>query len=119
MKDEGRRFGNRNRRLGDWAIRFLGFQLHSCLIAWLSGCLYRFVHDETDAVSYRRVVLEGDVIFSRYGVVFAYSGEQFGLFNRVYAQVSFHVQVQFQHILRVAGLVGDHCQDLSPDGVLA
>ncbi len=59
-----------------------------------------------------RIILERQVLLSGDAVVLANGGEQFGLFDGVYAEVRFHVEVQFKHVFRIAGLVGDHVQDL-------
>ena len=48
----------------------------------------------------------------------AHGGEQLGLLDGVYAEVGFHVEVQLQHILGVAGLFGDHPEDLFLYGIL-
>ena len=38
----------------------------------------------------------------------AHRGKQFSLFDRINTQVGFHIQVQLQHIFRVAGFFGYH-----------
>ncbi len=46
-------------------------------------------------------------------------GEQFRLFDCVNAEVRLHVEVEFQHILGIAGLLGYHGKDVFLNGVLA
>ena len=46
-----------------------------------------------------------------------HGGEDFRLLDGIYAEVGFHVEVKFQHVLWVAGLFGDHGEYLGLNGV--
>ena len=63
------------------------------------------------------VVTQVDAFLHRNRKGFAYGGEGFGLFHRVDAQIRFQIQVEIQHILRVAGFGGDQGEDAGGDGV--
>ena len=60
----------------------------------------------------RRIVLKLDAFLSGNLILFAHDGEQFGLFDRINAQVGFHIQVQIQHVFGVAGLFGHNRQNI-------
>ena len=60
----------------------------------------------------RRVVAQIDAFLHRNRKRFADGGERLGLLDGVNAQISFQVQVQVEHVLRVAGLARHHAQHL-------
>ena len=55
-----------------------------------------------------RIIFQLDAFLLGNTVMFAHSGKQFGLFDGVNAQIGFHIQIQIQHIFRIAGLFGHH-----------
>jgi hypothetical protein len=61
---------------------------------------------EGRVVAQLQVVAAGDVERVADGL------ERLGLLDRVDAQVGFHVQVEVEHLQRVAGLLGDNAQHL-------
>ena len=60
----------------------------------------------------RRVIAQVDPLLQRNGEGLANGRKRLRLLDRVDAQVGLHVEVEFQHILRVARLVGHHTQHL-------
>ena len=69
------------------------------------------VADEADDVVDRRVVAELEFVVAFDAVFLADGGEQFGLFDGVDAEVGFDVEVDGEHLGRVAGLFGDEGDD--------
>ena len=72
---------------------------------------------EPDHTLQRRVVAQAQALLLRNVEGIAHGLEGLGLLHRVDAQVRLQVQVQIQHVLRVAGLLGHDAQHLAGDGV--
>ena len=75
------------------------------------------VADEADDVVDGRVVAEFEFVVVVDAVFLADGGEQFGLFDGVDAEVGFEVEVDGEHLGRVAGLFGDEGDDACGDRV--
>ena len=73
------------------------------------------VADEADDVGEGGVVAEFELVVAFDAVVLADGGEHFGLFDGVDAEVGFEVEVEGEHVGRVAGLVGDQGEDVGFD----
>ena len=73
---------------------------------------HRVRHDKIDTVTDRRIIFELDTFLLDNTVMLAHRGKEFGLFNRINAQVGLHVQVQIKHILRVARLFRYHINNI-------
>ena len=71
--------------------------------------------DEADDVGEGGVVAEFELVVAFDAVVLADGGEHFGLFDGVDAEVGFEVEVEGEHVCRVAGLVGDQGEDVGFD----
>ncbi len=64
--------------------------------------------DKADDRTQRRVIAQLQVVAARDVESVADSLEGLGLLDGVNAQVGFHVQVEVEHLQRVAGLLGDN-----------
>ena len=65
----------------------------------------------------RRIIAQLQVVAARDVKCLPDGEEGFGLFHRVDAQVGLHVEVELQHLHRVAGLRGDDGKDFVGDGI--
>ena len=68
--------------------------------------------DEADHAAQRRIVTEVDTFLNRNGERLTNGGKGFGLLDRVDAEIRFQIQVEVQHVLGIAGLLGHDTQDL-------
>ncbi|OQC41260.1 MAG: hypothetical protein BWX64_01026 [Acidobacteria bacterium ADurb.Bin051] len=75
--------------------------------------------DEADRVGEGREVAELEVRIAFDPVPLADSGEELGLLDRVDAEVGLHVEIEVEHLGRVAGLLRDERQDGGGDLVVA
>ena len=73
------------------------------------------VVDEGDDVAERRVVAQLDGVVAFDPEAFADGGEHLGLLDRVDAEVGFEVEIDVEHVGRVAGRVGHQGDDLGGD----
>ena len=55
-----------------------------------------------------RIVFQLDAVLLGDTVMFAHCGKKFSLFDRINAEVGFHIQVQIKHIFRITSLFGYH-----------
>ena len=76
------------------------------------GCGAEAGVDEADDVVEGGVVAEFELVVAGDVVRVADGGEQFGLLHRVDAEVGFEVEIEVEHLGRVAGLCGDELEDL-------
>ncbi len=107
------RFGRRRFRGG----RFLGFRLRG---GRRFGCGRRLgpteaCRDVVDDPVDGGVVLELQPLFLREAVVFAQFAEQFGLLDGIDAEVGLEVEVRLEHVLGVAGLLGEEVEQSVQD----
>ena len=61
-----------------------------------------------NAVADRRIILELDTVLLGNTIVLTQGGKEFGLFDRINAEVGFHIQVNIQHIFGVTRLFAYH-----------
>ena len=64
-------------------------------------------------------VAQPELVVAGDAVGLADGGEQLGLLDGVDAEVGLHVEVELEHVLGIAGLLGDHVKDGFFNGVLA
>ena len=79
-----------------------------------AGQVGAIFENETDDVLERGVVAQFTVLVARDAVSLADGGEHLGLFDGVDAEIGFEIEIQVQHVARVAGLLDHHLQNLLP-----
>ena len=80
-------------------------------------CGRAVVVNEADDVRQRRIVAEFPIFVARDVIGFTNRCEYFRLLHRVDAEVGFQIEVQVQHVLRIAGLLRDDLQDFFLDWI--
>ena len=65
---------------------------------------------EADDMRQRRVVAQFEVLIEWNVVEFANRGDHLRLLHGIDAEVGFEIQVQIEHVLGIAGLLGDNLQ---------
>ena len=73
--------------------------------------------DKADDLGQRVIVAQLEVVAARDVICLADGGKYLGLLDRVDAQVGLDVQLEVEHVGRVAGLFADDGQDLLSDGL--
>ena len=102
-------------------------QRRRSVLHWLWRCCWRGccrevrprLVDKADDLGQRVIVAQLEVVAARDVVRLADGGKDLGLLDRVDAQVGLHVQLDVEHVGRVAGLFADDGQNLLSDGILA
>ena len=73
--------------------------------------------DEADDVRQCGIVAQLPVLIARNVVDLADGREHFGLFDGVDAEVSFEIEIQIQHVFRIAGLLYHQRENAFLDGI--
>ena len=82
------------------------------------GCRAGPLDDEADHVLEGGEVAQLQVVVAGDAVGLAHGGEQLGLLDRVDAEVGFEIEVEVEHVLGVAGLLGHQGEHLLAHVVL-
>ena len=77
------------------------------------GCLYgsgfaRISEHKFNAMADSRIIFQLDAVLLGNAIMFAQGSKEFSLFDRINAEVGFHIQVNIKHIFRIASLFSHH-----------
>ena len=115
LGDDG--IGGGRWEIGDWRWGGRRHCLQSLLSTLQSLQIRPHGPHEANHAGQGGVIAQADTLLQRDVERLAHRREGLGLFDGIDAQVGFEVEVEFEHVLWIAGLGGDEGQDLGDDGI--